>query len=1013
MGSLAELFNVKEDAPTKAPTPAPTGVSVEVAPTPMPQGSLAEMYGIKEEVEAPKAKEDKEDKEYSLLAHTSNVAGAINKAIVDTVSLPLTLAGMAAEGTAEVSKFLGLTDYGAEGVETHSAYDIPVVGDFLKEATARTIPEGENTAADAARTFAEWGALGPVSAARGLGTKTLKGLTPTTTQAVKKASDDILMGTGAATGELLFDDAGEVGGEIGGGVVGLAAALRGKAPLDWILNKAPSSLTGRAPLPTRAEKLDAKHEQGALDLIIGNLGDEAAAKISLQDSIKAGRKGTTLDALNDQGVNVVERVVQKQAQGQNAVTKALRAQEADAVNALSAGTFGATPSMGAQSATDQALTAQRAAIEQQMAADLAVEGQRIDAAANETLVGKNRDIQALADAQEAEALQNALRGKRVNEETTGAGLNELVDIDAATFANEKALQEAIDAQEALVSQTAGTRPTAEASETAVSALKQGKETARETKEAPLWKAFDEGEGFSAQQLQGAIKESVSGLPPEAIAGVEKKYPTFFKDIEKMDWETTVSPESVSYVISQVKSDLKAKGKEHWGTNEKNLAETIKKVEAEVSSLNPAYGAAKDMTREILQQYGPSKVAGAGRGTDEEFMSKLMGGSADSQTAAVRQLKSTKEPEAIKAGEDWLRRQNKHKTIDQKFLDENEGVLAEYPALRKEYEALATSGEAVKAQKGLTKATNRQLEKEATKLERQQIRLDKEGESIFPKAKQAALDAQNKAAKAKQAAVEKSGVQATAAKESALTKSIAAGKAQKGLIDTTLAGKYVNDPIPTIQKALTDTSRTSGDLGTLYKNLKAQGQGEAFKGSVRDAIMDKFTTKASGRNVPETVAGVADSVHKMRPQLVDNGILTATEFDEMAAIIDYQAKGKGLRKHTTDLDTGMPVETRNLESSMIAAAINKAMPIGQGLVMTGAIKRYVSAKMTESMLSNPATRKHLSDFMADPKKFADRWDDISAQRYKSAKTPEAKSEIILKLLTSRPAVVGTSNTDDQE
>lgn len=992
MAGLAERYGLSNtDAPQAA--------------EPKASGSLAERYNIAEKTAeaAPAA----EDKSYSVMDYAGHIAGGFNKAIVDTVNLPLAASRLLSDATGlgeALNNQFGESAPDWMKGDSKDLYDLPLgVGEFLKAATARAVPEGESMIADAARTATEWGAFGPLTAARNLATKA---------PMMRNVADDLAMGVGAATGEAVADDVGEVGGELTGGVLGLLAALKGKPVLDWAVNKIPQSLGSTTPLPTKAEKAAARHEQGALDLILGNLGDEAAAKGSLVDSLERGRTGTTLDALNDQGVNVVERVVKKQAQGQNAITKALRAQEAEAVDILGEGTFGATSSSGAQRAAHQGVLAEKALIDANSARELGtVTWPAIGSKYADDLAQETRSAQALGDAQEGAALQNALRGKRANEESLGAGLNELTDIDSVILANEKAVQDAINTQESLAAQTAGTRPTAEASETAVSALKEGKAATREAKEAPLWKAYDDGTGFSAQQLQGSIKEAVAGLPPEAVAGVKAKYPTFFKDIDKMDWKTTVSPQSVSYVISQVKSDLKAKGKEHWGTNEKNLSKAINNVEEQVSALNPAYGAAKDMTREILQQYGPSKVVGAGKGTNEEFLSKLMGGGADSQTAAIRQLKGTKEPEAIKAGEDWIRRQNKNKTIDQKFLDENEGVLTELPTLRKEYEDIAAAGGRADKQKGLTKAANMQLEKEARKLERQQEKLGTEGESIFPKARQAAIEAQNKATKAKETATEKSGTRASIAKESALTKAVAASNLKKGLVDKTLAAKYVNDPVKTVQAALIDTSRTKGDLGKLYENMKAQGQGEAFKGSVRDAIMDKYTTKASGRGVSETVAGVADSVHKMRSQLVDNGILTTKEFDEMTAIIDYQAKGKGLRKETTDLDTGVPAETRNLESSMIAAAVNKAMPIGQGLVMTGAIKRFVAAKMTESMLHNPETRRYLSDFMANPQKFADRWDDIAVKRFKDAKSPESKGEMILKALTNRP-IVESSATDNE-
>lgn len=291
------------------------------------------------------------------LEMSAHVAGGFNKMIVDTLNLPFAASG-----------WLGEKVLGGDPEDSFDLYDVPAVGNFLKEATAPELERGEAPILDAARTGLEWGGGGLLTAGKNVLNKA---------PALANTAMDMFMGAGAAAG-------GAVGGETGemvGGATGMIVdALRGKMP--------------------KARGEAAKATDKALDFVESNMLDATTGKEVLKGNLDEGIQGTLLDLTEDTGLAAIERPQGWTDKGKIAIARTQAAREAQAIDDMRA-PFGEETGAAAQAIADNKTSTRKLDIERQ--ADAAIKGRQAEA--EQGLAQTRAQIQQADDVAE-EALQS-------------------------------------------------------------------------------------------------------------------------------------------------------------------------------------------------------------------------------------------------------------------------------------------------------------------------------------------------------------------------------------------------------------------------------------------------------------------------------------------------------------------------------------------------------------------------------------------------------------------------------
>lgn len=373
----------------------------------------------------------------------SHAIGGFNKGMVDIANLPFALSGAATKGVANLM--------GYDDPETFDLYDTPVIGEGLQAATAPALPEGESTIADMARTGLEWGGGGIFNAA-----------------AKAPIAMDVLMGTGAAVGEQLAGDTGEMAGGLTGA---LTSALRGKVPTT---------------LPFTEARATAKANAQAEDFINANLVDQPQAVNTLRENVNKGVKGTLLDLTSDIGLTGVEQTGGLTHAGKKAILDTQAERAAQVVEDIQA-PFGGEAADAAQQTARGLAKARQQRIEQ--AGKSRIEGQRADAEAG---LAQTRAQMQSADDMAEEVLQQQAEKSSV---------------------------------------VAPDKPTYEASADVARKINQRQKLYEAEIEAPAWKAFDEGAPVEAFGMKMAVDDVMQGLQPEELAAMQSRYGTELKHIQ--------------------------------------------------------------------------------------------------------------------------------------------------------------------------------------------------------------------------------------------------------------------------------------------------------------------------------------------------------------------------------------------------------------------------------------------------------------------------------------------------
>ena len=317
--------------------------------------------------------EEPQQEEPSMLSQVGGVAeslvrGGIKGGVYDAVDA----AGGLVTGPASwlLEKWLnkqaaekGIKDFDAD-INLPSITDLTSgeTGKQLKKTlTQRVTPKGENVLNDMARTFGEWSVGGVTKAGK------IKGL-------MSRLAPDVYMGAGAAVGEQIGGDT----GEIAGGILGL---LRGNR---------------------RAVKLAAPEaETRAANYISQNAANTDDATANIQAALREGDRGTITDLSLDQGIADIEQAaINRPQKGQGA---------------------------GLRAGVDEELAARQ---EQMMARMKEPFGEGVPGAAEESAWAITDQAKKTASVREAESVNRA--GKMALDTTTAAEARQVRNNELAT-----------------------------------------------------------------------------------------------------------------------------------------------------------------------------------------------------------------------------------------------------------------------------------------------------------------------------------------------------------------------------------------------------------------------------------------------------------------------------------------------------------------------------------------------------------------------------------------------------
>lgn len=538
----------------------------------------------------------------------------------------------------------------------------------------------------------------------------------------------------------------------------------------------------------------------------------------------------------------------------------------------------------------------------------------------------------------------------------------LVQTRAAAAADDAELVKVAAQQQEKAGVVAPTKATTEASEDTYNMLRAKEEAYEIATEKPAWKAFDESEPIKALGMQVSIDRVLKGLPDETQAAMKRGYGPELGDIDK--WSGELDPKSFSAVRSNIKDKI-AKS-EKYGTTEKYMDEIVKAMDEHMASTgNKSYAAAVDATRLKHQKFRPNEVGKQRRkAAPETFLEKLRF-TGDQGKVTAKNLKASESDDALAEVESYFNAKVQGEAVDDKFLKKYAGFLDEFPALKDEYTELAQANKGSDTATGLHKARAAQTQKQT-------------------KAYEKALEA------ASPDAIHKMDKLSTAAK-------------------TRITAQYADKPNATLRRLLGDRDSV-GELATLRSSLTGKGAEGSLKGHVRDIVKEKLTSTKTG--TPKARDNALESLHDMKSQLVDSGIVTAKEFDSMMGAAGRSADAKSLRKSMIERKMGKSdSEVNTLGASILSAAALSALPAGHSLLLGGAVQRRIK-KLLRRDNYDVATMERVDEFLANPQSYADSLRTKVSQA--DFEDPEIFAAKLVDSFTKPKArISGQTVADDQE
>jgi len=437
---------------------------------------------------------------------------------------------------------------------------------------------------------------------------------------------------------------------------------------------------------------------------------------------------------------------------------------------------------------------------------------------------------------------------------------------------------------------------------------------------PAWDKFSGGKKLETADVNAMLKADLDKLN-SVEAGILKQ--KFSSQLNLIDgFGETVSPDEVQTVVSQIKAiNRNARKADDFDNANRILAKVGDSLENSIMKLGSGedYTAALAATKEKFNRFSPTRI-GEARGLNEPrtFGQRAVGtNEAGAEVGAL--IRQSDDPNIVARAEDYITSIANKSGVDQTFLNNYDELLDSFPELKQRLNAVkSTQDELVSAQKGIDSATA----------------ADAKSQTVLTKA---LSGAQKKADK----------------KAVGLSNSV--GNLQ--------LSKLRESPKAFLDKAL---KSESADLEKLSRQM---GRVEGGTDALRAAVKDRFAASITDKQGVVTTGKVADFQVNKR-NLISSGILTKEEVLEIEKILE--------RVNVTGLSKAAGAQKiNNAESTLIdiaasggAVATVGVVPVGNELIVTGAIRRILGNQLRQGVRQDAKVMAGIENMITNPKKFLD-------------------------------------------
>ena len=232
----------------------------------------------------------------------------------------------------------------------------------------------------------------------------------------------------------------------------------------------------------------------------------------------------------------------------------------------------------------------------------------------------------------------------------------------------------------------------------------------------------------------------------------------------------------------------------------------------------------------------------------------------------------------------------------------------------------------------------------------------------------------------------------------------AATAPKGTIHA-----YAKNPNETV-KAILGKEGTHEAMKVLSTKLAdAKGGAEKLKGQVVSEVMKKIATGNDGKFI--LTNGSITEFAKMRETLVEGGILTKKEADNIAERIQTHVTSKRMMKKVEGVDVTASMDAL-ADSIGLVAAGRLSKPIAKitaapALMLTGALRRFVTGTIKDSK-KNTARVQQLEELLAKPEKLLE-----YVEKSAKGKSLREKEALIRRILVSGDISRYIESTDEEK
>jgi hypothetical protein len=432
---------------------------------------------------------------------------------------------------------------------------------------------------------------------------------------------------------------------------------------------------------------------------------------------------------------------------------------------------------------------------------------------------------------------------------------------------------------------------------------------RETLDGPAWKKFDEASQMDIAAMKADISAYTKDLPETMRADMYSKFNSVLRNVKNMG--DTADPKDVQYALSAIKDiNRSARNSGDFGTLNLKLSEISDIVDSAMRTspeVGDSFKAAIKATVDKKAMLGGDVLAKARR-AEPEIFAQTANFKGDQGATTMRNIAASDNQEIMAGAEAYLRDAIRKEGVSDKTLTTYAAALDYFPELKGQIQKTISTGD--------TAALAKTAEKQA-------------GSAL------------------------KEGINA------------AKGKATERVSKVSKLGlsKYVSAPKKFITSNLS-AADDSGQLGQVYKRLQREGKGadKAFKSQVLGTLKDEVL------KIDDISADSGVALQNKINRLVENGVLSLNDMDEVSAIIAKQ-EGRRLRRAGGTVDTAAHVSsmTDDLAATALTLPLLSAMPSGHQLMAAGMLKRNFK-QYFQKHRADPKKIRKLEQMLKSPELF---------------------------------------------